>query len=492
MAFSCFTIPPSITPGSSTPFLGSSDVRDHRVEFYNDKNTVVAKIFQRDEKIREVVLEKLSIRRWSYSILPDFARQTVDEILPQNSTDETDRKIKRLASGKLLPGDDSDAEFIEEPLQKPFIFKREIHIPAKSMTISCLDKNIKGSELISTVHALVQREYTQIDEFCESEKDDKPQPPSEKEGVLCILGSEHWLITLGGWKGMMPKTEVKEYFLYHESSVYDKKSDSYVEPPPSKKKFQGVRIYDTCFTFPIRENRIYLPEGFSINEVDITKKASGKIKADLSYPQIVKVIDLIKSSFSLEDHQIAALQLWTLSRRSPRPDMGRVAEQNLREIICFLDYLNALMFGIEPSGLNAALTIGLMILDLIVEGQCDYRTAFFANGDGGIYPYASFVSNEGTYTNRAEIVIPASSQSFHSMKSFRKEPGLSPVAIKEAILIKEWLKYNQVIQERISHSEQRQRIERAIEGLFQYYFYCLFQEDHFMERFLPPKKFTHK
>ena len=57
-----------------------------------------------------------------------------------------------------------------------------------------------------------------------------------------------------------------------------------------------------------------------------------------------------------------------------------------------------------------------------------------------------------------------------NMKDLREEPSKSPVANKEAVLIKFWLKSNNVLEKHLANSDQKKAIERAVTDIFHYFF----------------------
>ena len=219
-----------------------------------------------------------------------------------------------------------------------------------------------------------------------------------------------------------------------------------------------------------------MPDKFVIGNFDVTehwvkskneKWIKGFGKTDLSYSQILSAIDHIKKSYSIADAQIAQLQLWGLARSTKEPDWtAKLKPLDREQVVIFLDYLNALMFGVEASGLNASLLVSAMMLDLIANGQYSYRIAFKANDHGGVYPYACFGNNKGTYNEREKAMLLDPP----SMSAWRNNPELSPVAIKEAILIKVWLKYSDVLDSKFTYEEQRKCIDHAMRDLRTFYF----------------------
>lgn len=406
------------------------------------------------------------------NVIASDQTSTESKKVAEQGPEATARKTFQVFSEAKSRDSDDELTGVSDELA---IFTRQASIPPEFTTISCRDQNIKGSELIEMVHNSIKNWYDlAINLACEEERDIGGaivSPPDVKKGILSIEMPKDWVMSLGGWKGMMPSEEVQKYFLGRSKS----------------EKFTGVQIFDSE-VFPLIDGRIHLPKGFSINQVDITgswkphgnKWALIPGKTDLSYSQIVEAIKTIKKyfkkyfkkDFNLDDPKIASLQLWALNRETDWPIwFTEIPRKNQKEILNFLDYLNGLMFGVEASGLNAALAISLMTLDLIAHGRLDYSTAFKANNDGGIYPYACFGNNRGTYTARESILLHSKKSCDPlSMKAFRENPSLSPVAIKEAILIKKWLKHRNVLQEEFTHAEQIEKIDLAIKDVISSHF----------------------
>jgi|GEM_PF-2992630 len=396
----------------------------------------------------------------------------------------------------------SDVEFAVEdlPAQTP-IFSRAGTVDPSWTSIVAPSGNIKGEVLIQAAHDAVQTWYAEVvDLCCEYEKDiggPMISPPSTQELVVKIGEPKDWIISLAGWKGMMPSQELPGYFFFERQQTT---------------KFVGAEIFGNGITFPVRDHRIHVPTNFIVQGYDVTQSYTRvrgtwqKInKTDLSYSQIIKAINRIKQTCKVTDSDIAKLQLCLLSRGRELP-----AWATEQDVIQFLDYLNALMFGVEASGLNAALITSLMTLDLIEEGKFDYTTAFTANKDGGVYPYATFGDNGGTYRAREELLQTGTAAGPpSSMRQLRANPTLSPVGIKEAIIITSWLRHLN-IENRIFHEieiladmvadcpievqqEQHSRlathanklIQRVINDLMTFHFAPHFHRDFLVEKFKP-------
>lgn len=400
--------------------------------------------------------------------------------LPKIEIVSEEDKIAQSVFFQSINEEDSDDEFPNLAFDKKItLLDEESSLKAIDTTIPSPLGNIKGGALIKITQCVAQERYGDIiDAACEYEKElggTIISPPREENGILQIQSSKDWIMSIGGWKGMMPDHEIKDYFF------------NTFEPEKKGNKFKRVEIYQNGLIYPILNHRIHLPKGFSIHGIDITKTWKlrneewvSENRTDLSYSQIVRAIQTIKNSFHLEDKQIAFLQLCGLTREIDFPNWftKSISKKYQDEILQFLDYLNALMFGIEASGLNAGLVTSLMILDLIADGHLEYQTAFKANNKGGFYPFANFGDNKGTYTNREKIF----SEENDSMRTFRKNPSHAPIALKEAILIKTWLEYNEVLRN-IDYAKQVKTIESAIQDLMKYYFSPWVNREYFLEKF---------
>lgn len=392
--------------------------------------------------------------------------------LLQILTEHSLEKFFQKSTKKIDYNSDDDLGIVG-PLSKMHMTDRQTTIPVIAMTINCLDQNIKGSELIEIAHEIVQTFYRKtIDLASEYEKDnDGPliQPPNVKNGILNIKAKKDWIMSLGGWKGMMPSEEVSHFFFYDFDSTKN-----------PKERFRGVKIGDNNPVFTITDGRICIPNGFCINGFNVTayiKKVderwiTGTGKTDLSYSQIVEAITKIKKMFGLIDGLIAFSQLCLLDDGTlPKVMTEQIPNEHCDKVRQFLEYLNALMFGIEASGLNAAIVTSLLTLDLIADEKMTYSEAFKGNNDGGYYPYACFGNNKGTYSEREKVLIhKKTSHDAMSMQNLRENPALSPVGNKEAILIKFWLESNNVIKEHITYSKQKLAIESAMTDIFHYFF----------------------
>jgi hypothetical protein len=412
---------------------------------------------------------------------------------------------------------DSDGEFAEE--ESFPIFSRGVPQKASAMTIKCSDRNIKGCELIKIAHEIVREKYDYLLKIINGEfkngfeyygmlPDTRelkcptlfklPHSPihvnsgskysytlkfpaeiNAQSGkvVISVNNLTDWLISLGGWKQMQPRTEIPEYGLSEDYTEYFFSGEG-------KKRFAGVWVHASSMIFPITEElRIHLPENFAIGQHKVTtanKREGGvwttTIKTDLSYAQIISAIDYIKYTYRINDSTLAKMQLECLGGKNiitlGKIDQGtdylfwELIDQPIEtqiQIRDFLNYLTALMFGVEASGLNSSLITSLMTLGLIKKGNLTYKNAFLQNNDGGAYPFATFGDNRGTFSARTPIIDGYET----SMKKYREDSSKSPVAVKEAIMIKQWLKHNNLISRSIAYEDQIINIKEAITKLLE-------------------------
>jgi len=354
-------------------------------------------------------------------------------------------------AAKVLADIDSDADLAES--NKLIIFDGKAPLPATAMTVICNNKHhLKGSRLIEIVHEIVHALHKK--EISGGFGIPYIIPEIKGKATVRIKYPSDWITSLGGWK-VMAYNEIRG------------KAFGY-------RTFDGAEISENGITFLIKDMRIHLPVKFSIAGFDVTDRGT-EIKTDLSYRQIFNVIMHIMKKYRVTDSHIAVLQLFCLSGKLRQHQniewFDILSKEERAEISVFLDYVNALMFGIEASGLNAGLAIGLMILDLIANQECSYYQAFCNNELGGLYPYACCGDNEGTYNKREEILDHANNNAASmSMKQFRQANSPSPVATKEAVLIKYWLRFRQVTQNITDSAAQEKTIIRAIEELIRFYF----------------------
>lgn len=420
--------------------------------------------------IRSIEIKGLYPQPWTYDSLPDFARRAIDQFLEQHGTHVLTKKNLKRKHQALSASDG----LIPPPQEVLATFSRTGKVNVEEMTFPSFGsegalRNIKGSDLIEIVHKTVYSLYGEAVNFAYTYEKELGgpliQPPHVENNILFIESIKDWIISMGGWKSMAPKGEIPHYAFARDASEH---------------KFLGVKIHGMPGNFPIdKDGRIHIDRGFSIQGYPVTRNYRRAFnqwvpieKTDLSYTQIVRAISHMKKAFNWTDAVIAKQQLLRLENpKAIEQFAGSIDKQTLGDITRFLDYLNALMFGIEASGLNAAMLTSLMTLDLIVRGKLSYSRAFSANQDGGVYPYACYGDNRGTYIAREEILRHKKRENTTlSMGKYRKDLSYSPVAVKEATLIKFWLEQCGELETSPDYFQQCVAIEKALSWLTTEYF----------------------
>ncbi len=226
------------TLGISVLLDKNSFIGNYTVKLHEENKKAVARLYEGDLELGKCTLQGLSLGSWAYETLPENARSKIDQLLkdhdiqigskkvisqdPSNIAlaslaSSTDQKAKQTLSEKhkqspeKLSGDSE--EELSDSDEDLVIFQKQEPIKAKSMTISGKNetgeiKNIKGSTLIEIVHEKIQDFYEGgIDLACEYEKDIGGtiiSAPKLEKGIITIDAPKDWVMSLGGWKGMMP------------------------------------------------------------------------------------------------------------------------------------------------------------------------------------------------------------------------------------------------------------------------------------------------
>jgi len=449
---------------------------DYSAHLIGVSGKLKVKVFRQDLNIENFTSEEVcSPDLKDLSQISEVARKRINQIIADDyesmlaieaskgelfPEEELDELVTNTAQAKISESE-SDDEFAEPRALgiPPFLKKQGVSFI--DMTVSCSDhQNIKGSTLIEIVHQKVLYRYEVACSLGNPEINEV-----NGKNILFLQKPSDWFTSLGGWKGMMPSKEIQECKFF-----------------PGK-KFDGVQIYNNGTTFPSNGIRLSIGRFLEIEGHETTRNwnhrgVEVKRKSDLSYPQIIRAVNAItRERRGFDDKKIAQLQLTFLTGQRMETRMP-----SNKKLEIFLDFLNGVMFGVEPSGLNAGLVTSLMTLDLIKDGRLTYEKAFRGRktvhgksvyeGDfGGIYPFASHneEGNDGTFNHREKVLVDGDVPK--SMKEYRDDPSMSPVAIKEAMLIKYWLKHNGVLDQKLSRDQQIEAIEQAIDGLIKTYFF---------------------
>lgn len=309
-------------------------------------------------------------------------------------------------------------------------FKDSVEVPFQATTVICKDgKKIKGTYLLELVHEVVQKKIADIGKEDTTVFDVSDDDTMMLTKQAIITEGEEWLSRIDQWP-------------IHGSPAITK-------------------------IVEIHKNRFKLTGGE--NNPRIHFKGD-----DLKYWEIIKKISSFETDFKLKQTQIAALQLYALSRKTSDDELKwffKMKKEDRKELLEFLDFLNALMFGVEGSYMKpeATVAISLMTLDLIAQGDLTYEDAF--DGDkktlGGAYPYAIWGNKLPPERKKRDEILKESIDSDEQirLKKYRKDPKKSPILLKEAILIRHWLSVNNVDDAKKSKSTQVEKIQKAVKTL---------------------------
>lgn len=413
---------------------------------------------------------------------------------------------------------DSDSE--DGSNYNPSYFSRSESIHANQTTVATSNTNIKGNQLIKITHDRVH-ELHKV--FINKYKKNYADCVHKRNGILFeaysntndknfvkIANNKDWMLALGACN-------------YWGVNNFEK-------PPIFSKDdlYQNVEIEISSQIFYYKQ--IVTDQGSGARLFFDENKDS-----DFSYTDINSRFDRFLKNLNIPEIKVAKIQLYLI--QNPNADFEQVAkfiefglsdkknEKEFCELIKFLNWLNFLMLIVESSSANAGLAISLMTIELISSGQLKYKEAFYANNDGGSYPYATFSNDEGnnigTFQTRAEIIKDnnliglndeknkKSIQKIeerikdleikkakneadepkieHILKKLKKDalalyeaqskihlarqfPELSPVAVKEAMLIKRWLTLKSAIHSDQTMDQNIASINTKIQSLLAEYF----------------------
>ncbi len=166
----------------------------------------------------------------------------------------------------------------------------------------------------------------------------------------------------------------------------------------------------------------------------------------LSYPEIVRIVELVKTKFTKTDAELAQRQLLVLH--------GGLEQVNVTDP--FWAFLNAVLFGAEASRNSLSFATGVMTLDLISRGRMTYDQAFKSPDYNdmesakevnlAVYPMTSPYTGSGNFLGYLALMEATAKEnetealkSEIGMKLQREYPQWAQIPLKEALLIRYWL-----------------------------------------------------
>jgi hypothetical protein len=164
----------------------------------------------------------------------------------------------------------------------------------------------------------------------------------------------------------------------------------------------------------------------------------------LSYPGIVAIIEKFKVYLRCSDAQLAQRQLEIFKGTAS----GKIGPVDL-----FLGYFNAVLFGSEASRNSLSFVTGLLILEVIANGELTYKEAFnspafdlIKKGEAvpyAVYPMASPFTGPGNFRVYKKLMAVSAEEekagelsSDLGMADSRKYPQFAQIQLKEALLLK--------------------------------------------------------
>jgi hypothetical protein len=327
---------------------------------------------------------------------------------------------------------DSDIEEDGSPVIAKFRF--DPPIKAKEVTITCSDGVIKGDEFLFLTHRLVQIQILKNKKKYTCYNLHQMGHPSRCH----VQGGYRWLSTAGHWACSMAESEIEG----------------------SKEK---------------KQNKIYLEEvlvGFSKTNVLVKYDGSserlwfsdrlGGAQEDFSCTRIYEITQELRQEHGLTEEMLAFFQLELL--------VGRLHEQTPPEIVYWLDGVNAWLFGVEASRVNTTFVTGVMVLELIQAGKMTYKEALAEGDFGGQMPLAAVGSKKGNFTARKRLLDHVEKEKPAGLSIDRQNPQWLAVTLKEAMVIKNWLKFKGGINRKMPMEDANKGITQAISNLISYYY----------------------
>ncbi len=319
---------------------------------------------------------------------------------------------------------------------------------------------IKGDELIKICHEFTKKAI---------EMQQKSSALMDLENKSYIINKpNHWLVHAGKWACTQASSEEK-----NSKSWFNRRNKLDLDSKESISRYFSIFNFEMEVKFFKKYERLYIPNDFTILKIPFEFKN----KTDLSYKDIIEIINDISKTYKIDDEQLATLQLSLLKfdekevnnifkditfmdyidEVTPIPNYIR-SNIPCTKIKNFLNYFNALIFGVEASRINTTFLTGIMTLELIQAGTITYKDAFSKNQYGGIFPLATVFSGAGNFKARGELLKESH---LVGLRLDRQYPQWLNVHLKEAKIIKKWLKMKKKINRDMLVSEIKLQLNNS-------------------------------
>ncbi len=330
-------------------------------------------------------------------------------------------------------GYDSDEDLEQEESSDQFVdlfSTTESPVPAFRTTINCSDGTIKGNELLMEVRNCLTKLLPKI---CSEVNDDayiKTEPGKYFAGCLGQFAKFKSTIEVPG------PYEAGEYSFG--------KSGVKVELNKDERMIIVDKKLRDWITKDLRMNmaRLDLPyRGYT------NSKGKTFIGIDSILAKIRRSVQIIGAKSSNQGEFISDRELATLQLHCAFPEQYPITD-SLQKTLCqgalhkFLDFFNALIFGIEASRSNVVLLTGLMALRSVKEGKSSFNNFF------DIFPMSVTRTGTGNFILEKALLIAtkmaqenddalkATNQKKVDFSFMRSNPDWAAVTLRTVILLK--------------------------------------------------------
>ncbi|MFN8769822.1 MAG: hypothetical protein ACK5Z5_09060 [Neisseriaceae bacterium] len=334
-------------------------------------------------------------------------------------------------AGDSNEDDFDDYDLVEDvPNLKIRHFSIDGTVKSEYTTILANDGRLKGNTLIKTCHTLIKEAYNR-------EHSNRNLFSDKEEIVYKFEEASDWVFNLGALAMSNSLSEINRNYIIAKYLTIGQ---------------NGIEL-EMVYNDDKNTERMWLSDEFfkQWNEsFPKSKLPTRNLKyADINRinQHIIYFLQSVDPNFS--DSSLAKIQLQRLkfqeqvtwgnkvcakarSKKGQEENFG----QKLQLIKQYLDFLNALIFGLEASRVNVTLITGVMMLELLQVGHLTYKEAFFQSANwGGQFPLASIGTGRNNFGARRTLL---NQHDDIGMRTDRQYPKWLAVTCKEAIIIKNW------------------------------------------------------
>lgn len=312
----------------------------------------------------------------------------------------------------------------------------------KAVTVYGRDGRLKGSELVEMAHSLSQSHVKRVFQKAGQQRSNK--------GSASIESGTDFAAFSGAFAASKTKLELEDTLL--PAMFFPKTGDM--------EKSQRFSLeYTPASSGPKTGERLHVS-----TELGKYLSKKGITQTDLTCAQMARAVDRFKADIDgMTDSRIATRQLKMLR-------LGEHNVSNGQHLDRFVMYMNAYMFGVEASRVNATFATGLMTLKLIASGKMTYKQALDEDGFGGRFPMAVKASGSGNFKARKRLIEHVDWGQDPGMKTDRRYPQWLAIALKEGALIKTYMKHVGKLDRSKTVQQQRVAMTSKIKALLERYF----------------------